>query len=369
MNVLSPWNNLFNSSVQELIAFIDTQKGSDQQNWYAQVLVCFFMGECLELTYLIRKYPQSGDPLQDRILLNLARCRLNIRRNTYLRISEQELLKDTSDHSVFRPEAFAVAGMQAEYLGDFHKANEHYLKSYLGFKTLGLTNRSALMQNAWLNSEVHNNPEERFLPRMIEILKSHQDNGALQAAGSLALNISYEFEYIGSLRTAYRYALMAENSLYGFRGTKQYDLSVAQLAHLSFQLGNTPMAQKLMERLDNSKVAPARAASQILKKWYIDENIKLTEPPSAAWKNKMKLKDQSVVRLTELEDNIVNLTSQGIVSKADLLIHLYPDEKARTSDLRRRIDSAIYKLRKKVPEIVINDQGNYSMGAEAQGVV
>lgn len=298
----------------------------------------------------------------------LMKYRLHIRSGTSHPAEEESLrVLRAVDDSSWPAEIQMVLGMYFEETGRLAEAVEAYSKSARLFATLALTEKSLMADYNALIAQTQLHPEKRYLVAYNSFVVKSQEAGFDSLAGVALSNFSREYQLLGLFEMALVKADEAIDLLKRRHyGTRHYYLAVAQALDLLIHLKRHERAQKLYEELLSSSSREIAEVVKVLQRYCPrtdrDPDAIQTEVLPSPWAERFLQTGNSaeVVLRSDLENQMIDLLVEKPRSLAELATLLHGDKIDPYSAVART-KQAIYRLRKKTPNLIVLRKGRYEI--------
>lgn len=314
---------------------------------YGQVLELYRMGKIETLSNLIS---EISDPL----ILALANLRLQIRTRQISLARFSDLEREVkSFEEMWHGEIYFVLAMAAEVLDDQRKSQSLFLKSYTAFEGLGFSKKAvkALLNATACESRIY--PDGKFIPDYQFILQKALEVNENSVACIALTNISREYQKLGSLNVALEYCDRALVFMKSETGTQQYDLIIAQRAHLLLDLQRLHEAEICFEHLRTSSFPEAvEAMNVLLNRQTNAENLLPT------WKE--RLEDATPLAFSCLEEVLMEYLCESARTREEIIKKLYGD-KADYAALENRFFNLVNRVNRKHQGLIYKNKNSYGL--------
>jgi tetratricopeptide (TPR) repeat protein len=362
---------LISASMEELVELLDgVAPASSLEALYGHALLAYQRADLARLEQLRAKASGffADHPDLSRLLAAIdLRLALRTRKiNQSLLAAELPLVKE---HNPWNGELCILLATAYTVLGQHKEAHGLYEKSVQEFERSGNPRKAFKARLNVLVAESHLVASANLIPKYFDLyrraMKKDQRDEAV--ATVCLLNISREYQLLGSLHAALKYVTQALVVAEANFGTQAYYLALAHRAHLLCELERFPEARVDYDCAVAGNFPEVQAAllvvKELLEPHYPDlAQIPMGEPKEdhllPAWKSRRGERGRPA--LSPLENKLVEFLSAGPRPRPDILDHLYGAKLSFEVKLNR-FKSLIGNLRRKSPHLLLCEEGNYRL--------
>ncbi len=334
--------------------------------FYSEVLYHYLLGNVDSLERFVAE-PAPLEGAEARIVCELSSLRLQIRKKK-LAPQDLETFKSQTQITDLSPlwagEVHFVLGKAWETLFENNRASAAYYQSHESFEAAKLLRKSvkALMNYVAMESRIRS--DQRFIADNFYLARKALQVGEKSVAANAYMNISREYQKLGALSVALKYANEALDLVPDQFGTLHYEHIGVHRCHILFQMGRLAEAQLEFEKAQVSAFSEIRAAAGVVKKALKSAESSAPEAElSPVWKERLaELRvGQESEPLSERESQLLDLLSRQPRTKHELIDLLYPKETAAYLLLEDRVKELIKRLRRKRAQLIIFEDGKYRL--------
>lgn len=351
------------------MALVDLERFTNLPNWskdlhltYALARRHYLAGDNEALAEHIDQYQRSESA--ELWMVRLMELRLAIRmKKAYPEEKPSlQILKSVEDQG-WRGEINMVLGMYYEELKNFKLASQCYAHSATAFASAGLTHKSLSAEYNGLIAQTLAFPQKRYLVAYHSFIQRSLAANHRDLAGVAMANFAREYQLLGL------YEVALENSnrslsllkLASF-GSLHYFLAVAQNLDLRLSLRRLDRCRLLFEELVSSAFSEIAEIIRVIERYQHPDSsnskLNINNLPMP-WIE--RLSPQSLPpHASDLENDLVAALTEGAKSLPELADHLY-GRKIDAHSALARTKQAIYRLRKKVPSLIVLRKGRYEL--------
>jgi hypothetical protein len=261
-------------------------------------------------------------------------------------------------------------------LQDKHKeAQELFLEAIPAFEKIGAHKKALKSRLNILVADSHLDKKANLIENYFSLyrraLKPKSRDDA--TASICLLNISREYQLLGTMHAALKYCTEAIDIAEANFGSQHYFLCLAHRSHLFYEMNRFTEARVDYECAVASTFPEVLAALKVLKpklqKQFPDlesDMLPVTGKPEhllPTWKS--RIGEQQEISLSPLENKLVGFLGSGAKEKIDILEYLY-GEKLDYEVKLNRFKNLLGNLRRKSPDLIICEQGHYRLSTQIQ---
>ncbi len=368
------FENVIEAGLDELVEICDPVRVEGQaltiELHYAQAILHFLRGELEELksltdsvTILFAGHPEAE-------LLHLA-CRLRelIRARQanpeLIAQAERALEASSSENLKWRGEIAILIATVCTVFDEYQRAMEFYTRAVTAFEKQGCMRKALRARMNVLVCESHLHPDRNLFARYHDLYRRSLRKGQreLIVATTCLLNISREYQRAGAYLIALKYCTRALNLFELQMGEMNYFLTLAHRAHLLCDLGRTSEARIDFEAAKLGNFKEVEAALQVIEPLLHGSRPQDTTSSDLipTWRERIESSGQT--RLSVLEEKLIAFLSSGPRDRVDILEEIYGSNLEYETKLNR-FKSLLATLRKKLPTLVICEEGKYRLADE-----
>lgn len=352
---------ILESSLEELVELSYSGEITDPlERLYSEALMYYLKGE----EALLKEYSEGSLGA----LKPLVEFRYKLLTNTYRKEDVDRLFNHLSQVLPFSIEGlwrgellFVVANAYLES-GCFEKAKENFKSAFRVLKMHGAERKAvrALFNAVVAESRIH--PSKSLICDYEIVIKQASRVGDRATQGMCELNISREYDLLGSSRTAMEHIQKSIAYLSDDKQTRHYFLALTHRSHLYLQLGQFERAYLDYEAASISPHEQVQESLKVLNR-LIGHKQEIEESRiSVMWKEKLHSKRsfEKFKGLTDSEIRVIDLLKESPLKKEDLIERLYGDQIDYQSALNR-FKVLLSRLRKKNPNLIEMDKSKYRL--------
>lgn len=353
------FSQIIESSLDELLSFIEpwefTGKSLPEDLFYAKTIIHFHRGHFEELRSNIRICNERGfcNPLQLAIGLRLA-----------IRLREIDLdlvnkaMSVISDDEKWKGELSILIATSMAILNRHEEARLWFLKSSFALEQSGSLRKAVRARSNALIAETHLDSSRHRIPEYMDLYRRAKSVGESAVASTCFLNISREYQVMGSHLAALKYVNEAlEISELSF-GALHNHLCLVHRAHVLFCLNRMTECRLDIELLAATPFPEVIAAVELLKDRLMGRENTGHAHLLSTWREQSRF--SSELKLSDLETDLIQFLSVGPKSRHEIIEHIYGER--LDLDVRiNRFKSLIGNLRKKSPDLIVNENGHYRL--------
>jgi tetratricopeptide (TPR) repeat protein len=363
------------ADLEELYWIQPTRSEAWVESVYRDVIFAFQTSDLRALEGLLSELDAA--PMDHRasaeFLKKLTDVRLAIRKRALLPEILEALESTKATSEIWEGERAFVLAMAHENRSELPQARDRYLRAS-ELLTKARVHRKALKAlmnhvaiESWIDPD-----DKRLIADFSQVLGRALRLRDRAIAGIAILNISWEWERLGALEVALRYARHAVRFLERDFGSLNFHHGLVHRAHLYYRMGRLPEMEADLTLAESSKSAEIQSALRFLRTLANEKPTRILleefqkDPQlTPAWQERLswqlnpeKLSGDRL--LSSLESKLISLVSLKPRTSRELLSQLYSGEVGAES-ARQRLDQLLLRLRKKVPGIILLREGHYHL--------
>ena len=364
------------ADLEELYWIQPTRPEAWVESLYRDVIFAFQTSDLRALEALISELdtPPAEHHALAQFLKKLTNVRLAIRKRAISSELLQELEQTKATSDIWEGERVFVLAMAHENRSELPQARDRYLRASELLTEARVHRKAlkALMNHVAIESWIDPD-DKRLIADFSKVLGRALRLRDRAIAGIAVLNISWEWERMGALEVALRYARHAVRFLERDFGSLNFHHGLVHRAHLYYRMGRIPEMEADLMLTESSKSAEIQSASRFLRALATGKPSRLLleefqkDPQlTPAWQERLSWqlhpeKISSDRLLSSLESKLISLVSLKPRSSRELLTQLYGGGEVNAESARQRLDQLLLRLRKKVPGIVFLREGRYHL--------
>lgn len=334
---------------------------------YLSVLICYLRGEKEELSLFIEN-SQSLPPFF--CLLVQIRLGILIGSNESTTLSEfSKFLEEknlSEDYTNWKGEIAFVLGLAYLENKAYEPAKIFFQMAYRFLNDLGAKKKSvkSLLNVVVSESRLHN--YKKLIIDYEFVAKKSLQAGDPIVAGICFLNISREFQLIGSLNLALKYVNKSIEHLGSDLGLNHYYSALLHRSHVLIDLGRHFEAQLDYETARLCPFPQIQEALKVIECMLGKSQAIATEKLDPTWKGRWKTFEEGkkMPRLTEMESRLLELIA-GIGQTKEMLIQNLYGDKIDYSAAENRLKVLLSRFRKRHPGLIIFEENRFKFADEA----
>jgi tetratricopeptide (TPR) repeat protein len=197
------------------------------------------------------------------------------------------------------------------------------------------------------------------------VYREAKKSGDRTSIGTTLMNLSREYQKLGALSVAMKHSQRSVAVLSKNAGNLAYYLALVHRAHLYCELGAYADAKVDLDAALCSKFPEIHSAAKALESLHPSVRLEgrankaSSGARTATWTERLSGGDESAsVKLSKLEQRILELLSQKARSKSELIEALY-GSRLSLEVTQNRLHNLMNRLRKKFPALISFGDGNY----------
>jgi tetratricopeptide (TPR) repeat protein len=357
--------SILDSNLEELLQHdLYTGQLSYPIECYLKVIINYLKADTVELEQWLQKVKELHKKDEsDLVLKGIYFCslvRFNIRTNNLV-AGDLEILEVISLPEPWSIELKLVLGLAFLRMNIFDKSSRLFETSYKQYSVYGCKKKALIAYQNHVVSKLNLNPKNNYLAEWSFLVKLARKEKVTSMEGGALINLSREYQNIGSFEPALKAANEALESLSESTGTYQYYLALFQKCDLLIELGRNKEA---FETYQEGKLCPfeeLKPSLQLLeRKMNPDRTMSsIPLPESLPWKERMEeMKTGTKIKQPgNLVQQLLSELENEPQDKFTLIEKLYPENiDFEVKDNRFKV--LLSKIRKQYPGLVVKD-GNY----------
>lgn len=375
MVVQSLLPNILNATLNELytLEFDHYEELYDYEKFYVKVLINYLKHDIHELERLCQTISEYGHDCKNfnwQIVYQLSSIRLSFRKQTIDPDELKGLEKLQNLYKLWKGESDFILGMAYADLKDYEKSSRHFYESFINLKRYKCFYKSLLALQNCFTSRINQTPEKIYISDWHFLYQKAKEKELPSIMGNALLNLSSQFQSIGSLKPALDNAFEALELFHSSVGTHQYYLCLAQIVDLLIDSNNRKEALPYFEKLKCSPFTEHWKIIDVLKskltKTEIDNNINISCVP---WQERIdKLTADNALKLGNKSQELLSLLYQEERDKYELIDNLYPED-IPFEVKENRFKVLLSSTRKKLPGLIVLREGKYYLDMEDEWLI
>lgn len=287
---------------------------------------------------------------------------------------EQTLLSEADERAAqagrWHGEMAMLVGHGHTQLDNHRSAKDWFKLAAKELKKIGCNKKSLRSMLNAIVAETHIDKKANFISKYFDLYKSAEKAGGDPTIACICLlNISREYQLIGSPTAALKYATQALDSAHSTFGSQQYFLVLVHRAQVLCELGYFADARVDYELACTSTHKEVRSALEkvyeILSNHFEDLNPISGDPKNLlpSWREHRGVGKKA--ELSELETQLVEFLGTGPKVTVDILEHLYGPLLEHEVKVNR-FKSLLGNLRRKKPHLIVREKGAYRLADSFQ---
>lgn len=368
------FKQILEASLSELIGLQWTfNEFPETERLYAEALLSYLKGDLERLKNLAREMaglPRTSDL---DVCLRLVRLRLQIRQSTVETGLLDELRSAPCD-PFWRGEVAFVLALGFGSRRDFAQESLAYKQAYAAFTAQGCARKALKSLQNHLAAESSLRPNVRFLAELLYLFKQARRLREFGMAGLALVDLSREYQKIGALRTALKFANRAVTYLERDVGTIHYYFALAHRCHVLFQLERSVEAMNDYELIRSAPFSEIRETAVTLVRMF-PETLRASTPPeeeltfavcaaSPSWQERRAKLENERLRISqcfgELTEKLIFFIGEQPRTRDEIISNLYGN-RLDFLILENRFKNLLARVRKKAPGLIIFHNGTYAL--------
>ena len=351
---------IFNSSMDQLVEITLDDSIPKYQAIYAEVIINFLERNIEKLEVLCQKMSTLSGI--DSIVNEISQYRFKIAKRAVGEADTQKLLDVVEEYPLWKGDVYSVVachwGMEKNYV----KAKIYFKRAYNELNEIKCKRRALLAFQNYLVAETNIYPEKAMITEYKYLIKQAQKYDCPSVSGLALMNLSQQFQKMGSLSTALKEVNLGIKDLSKVSSNNiQYYLALSHKAHLLIEMNRENEAKLVIDEIKLSKHQQIREVLNFLndlisKGQSAQQDVENLLP---SWDYRLNLK----ARLGELEEKLLNFVAEGEKDKYEIIEHIYGD-KIEMHILENRFKRLLMRLRKKVPGVIVYEDGKYKIPSD-----
>lgn len=365
-----PVAQLIEASLEELLELRQRVRLQWAPRLYADLMIAYLSHDAQGLQSVQEQIHSSEIPERE-LFAQIATLRRAIRSRENQEIPTDRLQQLSEKYPQWMGEIEFLLGIYADIRGAPDKAEAHFLRARPELLRVGAKRKALKALFNALASRSKIEPERIYFVDNHALALEARQLGEPALAGQALQAISREFELLGCMRTALKYANSALETMEPVTGTSDYFNALAHRCFLSFSLSRTAEGEMDWERLELSPFPESRACIEVIEVLQ-GMRAEITEASlrilSASWKQRLAdLKKKGAVGLSEIEEHLIELLSRGHQSRNFLVDQLFGTQLEFDTRLER-FKVFLMRLRKKRPHLIECEDGKYFLNENVRRV-
>lgn len=329
---------------------------------YAGILHHYFSGNAEALRRM--RFTVEGD-VEKKLLEALRDARIVIRslEGSISLEQMQFLLGQAKNRTVVAGEVNMVLGMYFETLHDEMKSYNHYKAAHDVFIVHGCRRRTVRSLHNALAAQSRIDPTRRLLVEYNKLVLRARECEDWGTVGSALTNISREFQTMGLLYAALRYANEAVDAVKTHCPMSHpYYLALLHRAHVASGLAMQIVVKTDLEEAHVAPFPEIKAASEALRAKIFGTSLDEAKLAfcNATWKERATTPEAFDKGLGELEQGLICALSEGPKTRYELIDCIYPEGKNILA-LENRLKQILHRLRKRYPGLIGKSGRHYCL--------
>lgn len=360
---------VLDASLEELVSILEKESDlSSVEAFYGQCILHAHRGELKLLKELREKGKVNFSHLPEWPGIDYV---LNLRLATRDRKIDEALLKEgkrlskNGSFGAWEGEAAMLIGSGYFQLEQFAPAKDWFMRSAKELEKIGCRKKSLRSSVNAIIMETHLDRSANFIPRYFDLHKKAEKRGGDSYVSCICfLNISREYQLLGTPVAALKYANMALEFAEPTFGAQQYYLVLAHRSQVLCELGRMSDARLDYELAMASPHVEVQAALKVVSALLREHFHDLPASPGKeghllnSWKSNRDKKQKGL--LSELETALVDFLGTGPKSKYEVVDHVY-GERLDIEVKLNRFKSLLGTLRRKHPHLIVCEKGMYRL--------
>lgn len=360
------FENLLEANLEELVLAIENTPGATMtlEGLYGAAIIDFLRGD---LTSLKNRLRLVTDRFFDHPERKTAAVAIELRVQIRTRIFESGTLKAAADlaasPSRWQGELLLLLATAHTVFNSYERALELFEQAAHSFAGQGCHRKSLRARLNVLVCESHLHPEKNLFARYHDLYRRalRSRPRELVVATTCLLNISREYQLIGSHQVALKYCDKALEHFESHMGDINYFLTLVHRAHLLLELGRKEEARVNYEAAKLCSFKEVHAALEVVAAALNGAPAaQLTEKDQLPTWQERTMAPGEAPKMSQLEQKLLRFLSDREREKIDVLEHLYGSLLPYEVKLNR-FKSLVGTLRKKWPGLVLCEQGRYRL--------
>lgn len=346
MTSVSRLSEILSANLHELLDLHTASPLPEAERFYVDVLIRYLQGDVKRLQELKESSPSA-------FMRSIVELRLGIRKRVLSIESLQAFQPHEAPSVIWNGEALFVQAMAYETLEENRKARDLYLEASRILTQSDCPRKAVKALLNYVVAESRLDPEKKLFADYLFVARKADSLGEVGVAGTAYLNISREYQRLSALKLALKYCNHAVSCLEKSTGSLSAMLCLVHRSQLLYDLGRR--AEALLDyqkagACDLPEVQEALKVLDVLQKRRQRKSVKVGEL-TPTWREhfeegRSQNKGRKRPSLTRLEQQVIELISQGPKSKYDLIHALYGDRMSFPA-LENRLKVLLSRLRQK----------------------
>jgi tetratricopeptide (TPR) repeat protein len=357
------FHEIIELGLESLAAYLEGKPSDSTEVFYGHFILAYQRGDIPLLTKMeseAQKFSNAEDFAQ---LQSAIQIRLGIRSR---KIEPRLLDSVIAAHAAsgrWQGELAILLGNAFAVTGDHPTSKAWFIKSVIELASGGSHRKAHKARLNVFVAESHIHPRANLIPDYFNLYRksSKPPHEELSVASTCLLNISREYQIMGSHHAALKYCTQALHMAEANFGSLHYYLILAHRAHLLCELERFSEALIDFECAIAAPFGEVKSALTVVRELLngkVEVPIIEAHPANLlpTWKERTKPTDG--IKFSELENRLLAFLGEKPRDKIDILEHIYGEKLSHEVKLNR-FKSLIGTLRKKSPHLVICEAGEY----------
>lgn len=340
---------------------------------YRSCLIAFNQGEAFAIKEQLLALSSTAKDPEERTIRALVELRLRLLENSCTAdfLAQVQPLEKTPE--LWQGELSLLMASCYSPLAEHHKALEWLRNAVQGFRAIGAERKLLRAEMNIIVARSLIDPELRCLAEYFYIFRKAKKLKEWTTAATAMLNISREYQRVGAFRAALKICKRGIRYCDSNMGSQIYYLLIAHRAHLYLQLGRESEAEIDMEFIRISPHVEVRTAYQLLTEMQnrssAGSNLPSEKIQLPNWRERIEeFRLQSSVKkkvtLSGLEEDLIQIVAEKSRDKFEICDRLFGSE-VHPLVAENRLKNIIFRIRKKLPGLLVLENGKYSIADEA----
>jgi tetratricopeptide (TPR) repeat protein len=350
---------LLEASLEQLVG-MEASELPRSLELYRQVLVNFLNGNLPALSALQERiHAESADWKNTFPELELF---TELRRLFLVRaLSSEEILRlgesAPASNSIWRGEFNMLVAAAWEYSDCFPEAIENYREASRSFSKHGMQGKSLRARFNAVTLEGHIDPERRLIQEYFFLYREARKLKQFVVMSAALLNISREYQKIGALKMALKFASRSVASGSPNLGAQNYYLALAHRAHVLFAMDRRIEAKVDYEEASTALFPAVQEACKLLTHLFsagtqaIDANRL-----NRSWQERLQ-GEKGKAKFSPNEEKLLELVSLSPRTKFELMDQLFPGVEHFAAE--NRLKNLIFRIRRKAPGLLVTEADRF----------
>lgn len=360
--------NILDCNLEELLEHdLYTQGLSVDIEYYLKLLINFLKADTNEVENYLQKIEkllaadENNQWLKGIYYCSYIRFRL---RKDNLDAKELEKLEDLKFPLPWNYEFHLVLGLAYLRLNLFEKSAGLFLTSYKNFSKYGCRKKALISYHNYIVSQVNLEPDKNYLAEFSFLVKLARREKVTAMEGGALVNLSRQYQTMGSLYPALKTVDEALTALSESTGTYHYYFALFQKCEILIDLGQNQEAFEVYQEAKFCPIKELKSSLEILeRKMDPDKTLSgIQLPESVPWKE--RLNDLKIgakrKRVGAMVQQLIAELERKPQDKYSLIERLYP-ENIDFEVKESRFKVLLSKVRRQYPGLVNKDGSLYKL--------